>query len=55
MWLGLLPLIADADRRAAEHLGARRFEHFVSLAAHQLARGPGQQDRTIAEVLVVFG
>jgi hypothetical protein len=41
MWFGLLPPIADADRPAAEHLAARRFEHFVSRVAHQLATGPG--------------
>jgi hypothetical protein len=40
MWFGLLPPIADADRPAAEHLSARRFEDFVSRVALRLATGP---------------
>ena len=40
MWFGLLPPIADADRPAADHLSARRFEDFVSRVALRLATGP---------------
>ena len=40
-WLSFLPPIPDADRQAAERLGTKRFEHFVSRVSHHLATGPG--------------
>jgi hypothetical protein len=40
-WFAFLPPIAEADRAATERLGAKRFEHFISIVSHHLANGPG--------------